>query len=208
MCHFKQSFCCCIGVLCRFGEKRLVFEALFSALIFSFHRLLPTGKSCEKLLWTLMKGHSTLHHFQTDMLATQISHAQLAFIFVKQNCVSHSSWKSMFLSSCWYGSLLRPWLLAISRHNLLVKVDSSATVWLTTNWKIITLCKKGVGNMNLIGYRWKQVCWVILWRATSCSWPFEWRVGDRCSRVKLVYLHFTVFLQYCYNFMLQRAFFF
>ena len=37
-----------------------------------YHRLVPAGKSCEELLWTLVKCRSTLYILQTDTPAPQI----------------------------------------------------------------------------------------------------------------------------------------
>ena len=50
---------------------------------------------------------------------------------------------SVFLVLYWCRYLLRSWLLPISHHHWLIKLDSSGTVWLTSNLQIIICVRRG-----------------------------------------------------------------
>lgn len=123
-----------------------LWNVVFSSFIICFCRLLPVGKSREQLRKTLVKWRAIFSdwHAHTSDQTHTLSWNKILFSTLHEN--------SVFSASYWSGHLAQPWLLAISHHHLRIRVDSSTTVWLTTNWQIITLCKKGLEHMNWIGY--------------------------------------------------------
>ena len=75
----KRDCCCC--------------SCAISSLIFCYRRLVSTGKTCEKDLWTVVKWCSMLHFLPTAKLTPQIRQTHLSFTFVKRKSISQFLWK-------------------------------------------------------------------------------------------------------------------